>query len=235
MPARGSRVFVQPDIHRHAADAALKMRLALRRGHVAFCDSAAQAVFSRDDLQGHIITSAQITHRFAQHRQHVRTDIQNHAVRVAKRTRVRLAGGKVKRDGFSCGVNSARLLQKAVDFNDVRDAANQRPLYRFDARHPVIERQHAGSSVGVCQQRVELFDLGKRGDDRFFNHNPRNGRGYGLFQHLEVVQRCGGNKESIKRYGEKFRKRSAARDAFRLPGGENIKSKTMNRVTIKAT
>lgn len=63
-------------------------------------------------MQRHLITSAQITHRFAQHRQHVRTDIQNHAVRVAKRTRVRLAGGKVKRDGFPCGVNSARLLQK---------------------------------------------------------------------------------------------------------------------------
>jgi hypothetical protein len=50
-----ARVFVKPDIHRHAADAALKMRLAFRRGQVAFCDSAAQAVFSRDDLQRHII------------------------------------------------------------------------------------------------------------------------------------------------------------------------------------
>ncbi|GJL40254.1 hypothetical protein TUM17577_14630 [Enterobacter asburiae] len=56
-----------------------------------------------------------------------------------------------------------------------------------------------------------------------------------MFKHLKMVQRCGGNKESIKRYGEKFRKRSAARDAFRLPGGENIKSKTMNRVTKKVT
>lgn len=85
------------------------MRFTLSRDQVATGNVVAQPIAGGHHLQSHVILPTEIAHRFTQHRQNMGPNIQNDAVRVTKRTLIRLAGGKIERYRFSGSVEPAWL------------------------------------------------------------------------------------------------------------------------------
>ena len=80
----------------------------------------------------------------------------------------------------------------------------------------MIERQYPGGHLWPCQQRFQPGDLGKRRDDRFFDHNTRDRRRQRLLKHLKVLQRCGSDKQRIEVAGKKVGERRSTGDAIKV-------------------
>jgi len=87
----------------------------------------------------------------------------------------------------------------------------------------------------LLQQRFQFFNLGKRGNNRFFNHDSCDGSGQRLFKHIEMMQRSGGDKQGIKRCCKKFSERCTACHTSGLFCGLHVKSHTAQGITVKFT
>ena len=97
------------------------MGLAFRGLRISPGNGMTQAIADLPDFKMHLIRPTTVADCFAQHRQHMRTNIKNHAVRMTQLARIRLTGGKIERHGLALVVKSAGLLQKSVNTGDILD------------------------------------------------------------------------------------------------------------------